>query len=245
MKYDVKMVDHWDAPDCDGAPLLCMPNVPLPCHQLCPRTINPKRWDYLRKKCYMDANYTCQASGAQLGHGHCHSHELISVDWAHQTATFKRTVCLDPVLHVRFIHNGRALTLFEKGDPQMTQPGMVKALQQGFSLIHDWNVEHSGEEPLRVYAGFLQWAKHPALREAVEKLVEAYDIKFYDFDWKCFNKENWPKWKLVYDGKEYPTKFKSQEEWAATFNPQPAEPSGGEQLPDAFGELDALIKEFL
>lgn len=242
MNHDIKLIDHWDAPDCDGAPLLCMPNIPLPMFQLCPRTIDPKRWEVMRKRCYMDANYTCQASGAALGHGHCHSHELMSVDWAHQTMTFKRTVCLDPHLHTRFIHNGRALTLFKKHDPQMTQAGMIATLREGFSLIHDWNVEHDDEEPLRVYAGILQWASHPDLMQAVEKLIEAYNIKLYDFDWVCFNKENWEKWKLVYKGKEYPTKFKTQAEWEEHFNPKEnrTEP---EQKPKELEALDKLLKE--
>lgn len=240
MKYDVKLVDHWDAPDCNGAPILCMPNIPLPLFSQCPRTINPKRWVYLRKKCYLNANYTCQASNVMLGHGHLHAHELYSINWANQTMTFKRAVALDPVLHTRFIHSGRALTLFERHDPQMTQVGLIKALQQGFGLVHHWNKERPNEEPLRVFAGFLEWVKNPELKEAVEKLIEAYDIKFYDFGKKCFDKEHWGNWKLIYNGKEYPTKFKTQKEWELEYNPtKRVQKIEG----DTFSELDQLIKE--
>ena len=191
----------------------------------------------------MDANYTCQASGAYLGYGRLHAHELYSVNWADHTMTFERPVALDPILHTCFIHSGRALTLFEKHDPQMTQPKLVKALQRGFSLIHDWNIEHPDEPPLRVYAGLLEWAKHPDLKEAVEKLVEAYDIKFYDFDWVCFNKDNWSKWRLIYGGKEYPTKYKTQADWEATFNPKAPKPKAEDVVPSAFAELDEMIRE--
>ncbi len=217
MKYDIKLISHWDAPKKDGAPLLCCPNIALPCHRLCPRTINPRKWETMRKRCYMESNYTCQASGLELGHGHVHAHELVSIDWKNQTETFARTVALDPKIHVRFIHSGRALTLFKKGDPKMPASAMLTTLEQAFRIISEWNITHSDEGPLRVCDTILDWAKEPKLEARVNYLIEQYNIKFYTFDKSCFNKKNWGKWRLVWDGKEYPTKFATQEDWKNYF----------------------------
>lgn len=237
MEYDIKLIDHWDAPEEDGAPLLTMPNVALPLHQLCPRTIDPKRWTIMRKRCYMDANYTCQASKLELGHGGGHAHELYSTDWANQTATFKRVVCLAPSLHTTFIHSGRALTLFERGEATMPKRAMLSTLEQGFSLIRDWNEAHPDEEPLRVSSTFLDWAKNPSLKDDVETLIKQYDMKFYDFDKACFNAKNWGKWKLVWNGREYPTKFATQEDWREAMTPE------DKKLNGVWKDLDDMLKE--
>lgn len=95
LQMDVKKVDKWIAPTENGAPLLCMPNIPKPLHSLAPRIIEGQaRWNIMRTKCYMEANYTCQACGEYLGAGKCEAHELYSIDWGKQLSQFERCVCL-------------------------------------------------------------------------------------------------------------------------------------------------------
>lgn len=235
MKYDIITLDKWEAPKEDGAALLTMPNVPLPLHGLCPRTIQPKEWEKKRKQCYADADYTCQASKVELGKGHLHAHELYDIDWKHQTSTFRRAVALDPRLHTRFVHSGRALTLFERGDPQMPKSAMLATLEQGFELISNHNRKHYNDEPLRVCDTILDWAKHPELEYQVNQLIKKYKIKFYTFDKKCFDKKHWGKWKLIYDGEKYPTKFATQKDWEEYFNPM--------ENNSNLSILDAILKE--
>lgn len=241
MKYDIKTVDHWDAPKEDGVAILTAPNIALPCHGLCPRTIDPKRWENMRKQCYVDANFHCQATGVELGKGHCHAHEVVSIDWAKQTETFERTVCLDPRIHTRFIHSGRAITLFERGDKYMTKEALLSTLEYGFGLIATWNLEHPSQEPLRVFDTFLEWAKNPTLKTEVNQLIEKYGIKFYTFDKKWINKKHWPNWKLVYNGTEYPTKFPTQKDWKKHFEPAPVKDNPFDDK--TFTELERIIKE--
>lgn len=241
MTYDIIQIDKWEAPTDDGAAILTMPNIPSPCHKLCPRTIEPKRWEFIRKKCYMDANYTCQASGAELGHGKLHAHELMSVDWKKCTMTFARPVALDPRLHTRFIHSGRALTLYRQGDPQMPKSALLATLEQGFDLISNYNMKHYDEEPLRVYETILEWAKEPSLEYEVNRLIEKYKIKFYSCDKRCFNAKNWSKWKLVYNGKDYPTLYPTQKDWEEAMNPKPNEEKPDEDK--TLSMLDAILKE--
>lgn len=247
MKYDIKQIDHWKAPPDNGVPLLTMPNCPLPLHSLAPRTImGDYQWDKVRKRENMLQNYTCGISGVELGHGHTHLHEVYSIDWKNQTSKFERYVVLDPRLHTRFIHSGRALTLFEQDDPQMPKSAILTTLEYGFMLIQQWNMEHPDEEPLRVCSTILDWAKNPSLESRVNALIETYGIKFYDFDKSCFNKENWSKWKLIYNDKEYPTKFPTKKDWEEYFKPS-EEPVDKpvEKLPQAINELDQMIEESL
>lgn len=240
MKYDIKEIDKWEAPKEDGVAILTMPNIPLPCHKLCPRTIDPKAWEKMRKQCYTDANYTCQATGVEMGKGHLHGHELYDIDWKNCTMTFKRAVALDPRLHSRFIHSGRALTMFERGDKYFPKEALLDTLEYGFSLINNWNTEHPEAEPLRVSTTFLDWAKNPELKDQVNTLIKKYHIKFYDFDKACFNKKNWGKWKLIWEGREYPTKFATQKDWEEHFNPKPKDEP---PLPKALSILDSILKE--
>lgn len=240
--YDVKTITKWVAPKEDGVAIMTAPNIALPCHQLCPRTIDPRLWEKMRKQCYADANYTCQATGVELGKGKLHAHELVSIDWANQTEVFERTVALDPRIHTRFIHSGRALTMYQKGDKYFPREALLETMEYGFSLIDEWNRTHTDEEPLRVSDTFLEWAKNDTLKTDVNALIEKYHIKFYTFDKSCFNKTNWPKWKLIWNGEEYPTKFPTKQDWEGYFNPK-VEEKEPEVVPQELLELDNIIKE--
>lgn len=243
MTYDIKQITKWEAPPDNGPALLTMPNCPLPLHSLAPRTIMGRaEWDKYRKQVYVDADYTCQASGIYLGEKRTDAHEVYSVDWKNHTATFERAVALNHHLHTIFIHSGRALSLFERGDPTVPRSLMLSTLKVGFELISDWNREHYDDEPLRVSSTFLNWANNPQLERDVKHMIDHYKIKFYDFDWSCFNKHNWSKWKLIYNGKKYPTKFKNQQEWEEYFKPKTVEKPVEKDVEES-NILDALLKE--
>lgn len=242
MKYNIEKIECWQAPKDDSPAILCMPNVPLPLHMLNPRLIDPKAWEKMRKQCYADADYCCQASSKEMGKGHLHAHELYHIDWVNQQAIFTRPVALDPTLHTRFIHSGRALTMFERGDKYFPKEALIATLEYGFSLVKGWNDTHAEDEPLRVSATFLDWAKNDRLAYDVNRLIEKYDMKFYDFDKKCFDKKHWGNWKLIYNGKEYPTKFSTREDWEEYFKPKTVE-KPVEKLPKELEQLDSMLKE--
>lgn len=239
-EYDIKTITKWEAPKEDGVAILTMPNCPLPLHGLAPRTIMGRtEWDKYRKRCYERAKYTCQASGMYLGKGKIDAHELYTVDWANQTATFERAVGLNHHLHTIFIHSGRAITIFERGGPTVPRSLMLATLKAGFELISEYNMKHYDEEPLRVFDTILEWAKNPMLERDVNGLIEKYKIKFYTFNKKYINKKHWGNWKLIYNGKEYPTKFTNQKDWEDYYKPNPVEKIEDDNL----SMLDAILKE--
>lgn len=208
---DVITITKWEAPDEPGVKILTMPNVPYPTHNLAPRTVlGRKVWDEMRRKCYDDAGHRCEVCGAE---GVVHAHELYDIDYENQTVTFNRCVCLCPLCHLRCIHTGRALTLYKKNSPLMTRSALLEGAEHCFKLIHDYNSVHRSSEPLRVFSAWLDYAKQPELTETMEDLFKKYEVKFYKVQQKWYDSKHWRKWKLIIDGKEYPTPYASVEEW--------------------------------
>ena len=211
--FDLKTVPCWVAPKEDGPKILTMPNIPQPLHGLAPRTILGKAtWDHMRKACYYEANYTCQACGKQLGRGESHAHELYTYNYVTGQAKFERCVCLCELCHVRGIHSGRALTMFKKGNPLMPKQRILEGAENLFKLLHEYNVAHPDEPPLRAYATFIDYAKWPPLQKEMLELIKKYDVKFYQEDIKHMAK--WSKWALRMGTGLFPTPYADQGAWA-------------------------------
>lgn len=212
---DVEKVNKWIAPIANGAPLLCMPNIPKPLHTQAPRVIEGQtKWNIMRTKCYMDADYTCQACGKYLGANRCQAHELYSIDWEHQRSKFERCVCLCAECHALFIHSGRAFTLYKKGE--LSADRMFKATKKCFEIIAQYNQEH--EEKLKAYGTFIDWARDPELGKWIEPMINKYEIEFYAPAKAYEDKKSWSKWRLIYNNKEYEPKYKNAKEWEEAMN---------------------------
>lgn len=234
--YNCKLVDKWVAPEDGGAPILSMPNVPHPLHNLAPRTIlGTTTWNHMRNRCYFEAHYTCEACGAKvkteyydngavhhqyhddgtIAKRNLHAHELYTYDYEKGTARFERCVSLCECCHVRFIHSGRMLTMYKQGDPLTTAERVLEGLEHGFEQIKKYNDEHKGGEKLRVYYAVIDYVDDPIIGEKVWSLIDKYNIEFYMPDGEMYPKgvPVWGGWKLVIGNKEYDSPFHSQKEW--------------------------------
>lgn len=216
-ELDIKTVLAWTAPKVDGAPIIAMPNVPAPLHGCAPRTIlGSSTWTHMRKKCYFDADYKSQITGKPLdgqdSDAKCQAHELYSYDYTAGTAYFERAVCISPMEH-NFIHSGRMLTMYKKGNPLMPKNYLLKVVENGFKIIYEWNKAHPKRRPLRVYATLADYATTPGIEEEICELIDKYEIKFYKEDSQYM--ADWSKWKLRIGKNDYPTPYKNREEWAA------------------------------
>lgn len=224
----MKLQTKWTAPLGGGAPLLTMPNVPLPMHKLPPREImGQTAWDKVRKQCYEDASDICEISGVKLGNGRNgtilhHAHELYDFDFEKMEMRFIRPICISPIVH-NFIHSGRAITCYTNHEPLWTKEYMLQIAETGFKLIADWNVIHP-DSPLYVYEAFTEWLKEPSLATEVQSLMDKYYIEM----WSVPNRKEWDnawgKWKLIYNDVEYYSPYQSREEWEdATQSQHPKE----------------------
>ena len=231
--YTCRILNKWVAPEECGAPIITMPNVPKPLHGPGhqPRTILGKTtWDHMRNRCYFEAGYKCEACGTKVKtefydngavkHQYhddgeipkrcLHAHELYSYDYDKGTARFERCVALCEKCHVRFIHSGRMMTMYEKGDPLMPAEAVLEGIEHGFKQIKEWNDAHYGEEKLRACSVLIDFTEDPTIGEQVKELIEKYDIEFYIVDGEA----KWSDWKLIIGDKEYPTKYADMAEWA-------------------------------
>jgi len=212
-EFDVIKTPVWAAPREDGAKILTMPNIPAPLHQLAPRTVmGATAWNHMRKKCYFDAGYKCQACGKELGRGECDAHELYTINYITGESRFERCVCLCHTCHRLGIHSGRALTMFKKGNPLMTKRMILEGAENLFKLLHEWNKAHPNSIPLRAYGTFVDYAKWPPIENEMKALIKKYDVKFYEEDKSRV--AEWSKWSLLYGKTRYRTPYKNQEEWA-------------------------------
>lgn len=234
--FACRLVDKWVAPEDGGAPILSMPNVPHPLHNLAPRTIlGTTTWNHMRNRCYFEAHYTCEACGAKvkteyydngavhhqyhddgtIAKRNLHAHELYTYDYEKGIARFERCVALCECCHVRFIHSGRMLTMYKQGDPLTTAERVLEGLEHGFEQIKKYNDEHKGGEKLRVYYAVIDYVDDPVIGEKVWDLIDKYNIEFYMPDGEMYPKgvPVWGGWKLVIGNKEYDSPFHSQKEW--------------------------------
>lgn len=215
-EYDVTRVPCWVAPSRqdDGAKILTMPNVPQPLHGVNPRSImGESTWNHVRKRCYYEAGYKCEACGRELGKGECQAHELYTYNYVTGTARFERCVCLCRTCHVGGIHSGRALTMYKRGNPIMPKTKILEGAENLFRVLYEYNLSHPKDSPLRAYSTFIDYAKWPDLHDEMEALIKKYDVKFYgENPWLA---AKWGDWKLIVGNKTYPTPYKDQAEWAA------------------------------
>lgn len=236
--FACKLVDKWVAPEEGGAPILTMPNVPHPLHGpgYQPRTIlGNTTWNHMRNRCYYEANYTCECCGVKvrteyyedgsvkhkyhddgtLAKRNLHAHELFDYDYEKGTARFVRCVALCRQCHVEFIHSGRMLTMYKKGDPLMTVEVVLAGLEHGFQQIKKYNDENKGGEKLRVYYSIIEYVDDPTIGEKVHELIDKYNIEFYMPDGEMYPKGKpvWGHWKVILGNNEYESKYQSQKDW--------------------------------
>lgn len=210
--FDVITVDHWECPKDTGVALLTMPNVPRPLHGLPPRVIMGKTaWDFVRKNCYYRAGYKCEICGEDFADikPRYAAHELYSYDYEKQEGVFERCVAICAKSH-DFIHSGRLITMYKNGNLMYPKAYVLEVVEKGFKLIHDYNVTHPDEEPLRAYATFLEYLDTD-LRDDMVALIEKYDMKFYQEHIK--KNKQWKGWHLIYGNKRHESPYKSEKEW--------------------------------
>lgn len=219
-EYNVEIVDHWNAPERNDARLIGMCNIPRALHLVNPRNLlGTKTWDALRRKCYMDADDTCEICGHKPENkSHRHAHEIYSIDYKTGTATFERCVCLCYTCHVLSIHTGRALTLYKKNSPLISKESILLGAENAFKIASDWNKEH--DEKIKLYAAFLSYLKEPTLEKEMLELIKKYKPEFYATTEESNESVDWGEWKLKAFHKEYKSPYQSESDWQAAMDKQ-------------------------
>lgn len=213
--FDVIKVNRWECPTDNGAPILTMPNIPKPLHGkgLQPRTIfGASTWNFMRKACYANADFKSEISGEVPPKGQLHAHELFSYNYEKQEGVFIRCIALTKREH-DFIHSGRLITMFKRGVMYYPKTYVLDVVENGFKIIHEYNLEHPDDEPLRCYATILDYLECPELHDEIVELIEKYDIKFYEEHIK--KNKRWKGWHVIVGKNRYDSPFEKQSDWEA------------------------------
>lgn len=210
----------WCVPE-DGIPLLTMPNVPHALHGLAPRIImGATEWNKTRKACYAEHDNICEICGRLCGSKRGdqymrQAHECYEIDYANKSCTFKRLCCICSSCH-NVIHSGRAITMYKSHTPLWTKQSMLDLAEHGFRLIYKWNQQHPDKQ-LKMFQTIEEWLKEPSLTDNLRRLIDQYHIEFYYVP-ETNTKEDWGKWKLIYNDVEYYSPYHSIEDWQAAMN---------------------------
>lgn len=210
--YAPEKKTRWECPEENDARILGGPNLPKPLHGCAPRVyMGAQTWDRLRKRTYYMAKYKCQICGADCSDpGSMDAHELYTIDYEKGTSTFIKTVGICKACH-NFYHSGRLITLFKRGVPFYSADVVLSIVEHGFKQIHEWNLNHPDEQPLRAYGTFLEYLRQDSLGPKITELIDKYQIKFWLEDKKKM--ADWGDWKLLYGKKEYATPYKTYQDW--------------------------------
>lgn len=233
-EYDVKLVDGWVPPKGeDLRPLIAMPNIPKPLHNVNPRSLlGTSTWNRMRKACYFEANDTCEICGYKPEKlRQRHGHEVYEISYSQGTAKFVRVFCVCSLCHLGGIHTGRAITLFKQGNPLYPKEFLLEGAEHAFKIISEYNQDHPDAD-LRAYSTFLDYLKCKELKEPMEELIKKYNMKFYT---EVEDMVDWSKWKLIIGENEYYTPYEDEDAWKKAMEEQSGK--------DSARNLQRLIEE--
>jgi len=175
--------------------ILMHPNIPKPLHEVNPRSImGQDKWDILRQEVYKSTDYHCIACGVPKSEAKLHqwleAHEYYDIDYKKGRVKIKS---IEPLCHYchNFIHSGRMAMIIGK---EKTEEEVIEILEHGFKVLADSKLE------------CFSFTWHLATKLG----AKTYNVEPYK---QTSDFADWDKWRLVWEGKEYPPKFKTYEEW--------------------------------
>lgn len=163
-------------------------NIPKPMHGLAPRTVLGEAWwNATRKAAYASTDYHCVACGVHKASARYHQwlegHELYAISYEAGRMVYVETVPLCHFCH-NYIHDGRLRWLLEKGEIHHAK--YVAIIQHGDKVLADSGLRRLG------------------YKEREENIQEALTNG---------RVAAWEDWRLVIEGAEYPSLYKSYEDW--------------------------------
>jgi len=181
--------------------ILMHANIPKPLHEVNPRNImGQAEWDVVRKEAYASTDYHCIACGVHKSEAKEHqwleAHEFYNIDYGAGRLEIEKIIPLCHYCH-NFIHSGRLMMIIGE---EKTQDEVIEILEHGFKILSDNN--------LSAFYGTIHLAHEIGANTfGVTKNVQPGG-----------ETPAWEDWRLVWNGKEYPPKYKTYEEWKERFS---------------------------
>jgi hypothetical protein len=186
--------------------ILCHPHIPKPMYGISPRTIMGQEWwNETRQKVYASTNYHCIACGIAKRDAKRHkwleAHEYWKID-------YRKGICeilsIEPLCHYchNFIHSGR-LSIIMGIDK--THEEVREILEHGLQIL--------AENKLKCFPFTLDLAERIGCKTF---RVKAYKLPNEKCPWEK-GYIAWEDWKLMWEGKEYRSKFSSFDAWKSFY----------------------------
>lgn len=171
--------------------------IPMQMHGVNPRSIMGRAaWDVMRKKIYARHGYICSACGTPsrqaLFKPYLEAHEYYEIDYNRREM---RLIDMEPLCHAchSFVHGGLMGARISQGS--MSRP-MAKQI-----LAH-------GVEVLRKSGGMIPHFAHAHCRYlGIQHRIPIKPVP---------PQYGWSGWKLIWDGREYPSPYPTYYEWEKT-----------------------------
>jgi len=175
--------------------LLCHPQIPYPLSGVAPRTVvqDPEWWDRERHKAYEKNGQYCWACG---GEGPLEAHEVFHVDYVRGKMYYQATCALCKRCH-SFIHAGFLVLRLFRG--VVTYAEFKNTILHGHGILVASNLKAN-------------WGLRYALEDAKNyKQSHVWMKKVFANLGPKPKMQNvpWPKWRMVFQGREYPPKYSS------------------------------------
>jgi hypothetical protein len=180
--------------------ILTHPNIPKPLHGINPRSIMGQEWwDLKRKEVYAKNNFRCIACGVHKNNAKKHkwleAHEFYNINYKKGIVEIVSIESLCHFCH-NFIHSGRLKAILGK-DKSLEEVRAI--LEHGFEILSQNN--------LKCFPGTLSLGKN------------LFCNTFGVVDYKIPKSEaKWSDWLMIFEGKEFKSKFNSYENWQDFYN---------------------------
>ena len=172
--------------------ILTHPHIPKPLHGVAPRDIMGQEWwDNQRKGVYASSYFHCIACGVHRTQAKKHhwleAHEFWKIDYSTGTCTIES---IEPLCHYchNFIHSGRLSMIMGK---EKSEKEVKDILEHGFKIL--------SKNKLKCFPFTLDLG--------ISLDCKTYKVIPYSLP---INHIEWGDWKLIWNGKEYRSKFKSE-----------------------------------
>lgn len=181
--------------------VLMHPNIPKPLHEVNPRNImGRERWDVVRQEAYASTDYHCIACGVHKSEASKHkwleAHEFYNIDYEMGRVEIDRIIPLCHYCH-NFIHSGRLYMIMGK---EKSEDEVTDILEHGFEVLSRHGLS----------------AFPFTLKLAEEIGAETYGVlPSIQPDGEV---PAWEDWRLIWEGQEYPPKYKTYEEWKRRYS---------------------------
>jgi hypothetical protein len=134
------------------------------------------------------------AKGKAKKHQWLEAHEYYDIDYENGRVEIKELVALCHYCH-NFIHSGRLQMIMGK---DKTEEEVVEILEHGFKIL--------AKNKLKAFYGTIAVAENVG--------AKTYGVNPSE---PGADSVAWEDWRLVWEGKEYPPKFKTYEEWSKNY----------------------------